>query len=58
MDAAPSRNRRAVSNGPGDMPDPQHPEPGQAAPVTGNYRAHNVFGAPIERVVRMLSMAA
>jgi hypothetical protein len=35
------------------MPDPQHLDPGQPAPVAGYYRAHNLSGAPIERVVPM-----
>jgi hypothetical protein len=33
------------------MPDPQHLDPGQPAPVAGYYRAHDAFGAPTEQVV-------
>ncbi len=35
------------------MPDPQHLDPEQPAPVAGYYRAHDTFGAPIEQVVPM-----
>jgi hypothetical protein len=35
------------------MPDPQHLDPGQLTPFAGYYRAHDVFGSPIEQVVPM-----
>ena len=35
------------------MPDPQHLDPVQPAPVAGYYRAHDAFGAPTEQVVPM-----
>ncbi len=35
------------------MPDPQHLDPGQPAPVAGYYRAHSASGTPIEQVVPM-----
>jgi len=35
------------------MPDPQHLDPGQPAPVAGYYRAHDASGTRIERVVSM-----
>jgi hypothetical protein len=53
MDPPSSRSRRPMNRGTRDMPDPQHLEPGQAAPVAGYYRAHNSLGAPIQQVVPM-----
>jgi hypothetical protein len=35
------------------MPDPQHLDPGQPAPVAGYYRVHDASGTGIERVVSM-----
>ena len=35
------------------MPDPQPLRPGDTVPLAGYYRAHNVFGSPIEQVVAM-----
>jgi hypothetical protein len=35
------------------MPNLQPLRPGDAAPLAGYYRAHNVVGSPIEQVVAM-----
>jgi len=53
MDPAPSRNPRRLSKGTHDMPDPQHLDPGQPAPVAGHYRAHDARRSAIAQVVRM-----
>ena len=38
VDPSPSRSPRPVSKDAGDMPDPQHLDPGQLAPVAGYSR--------------------
>ena len=53
MDPPPPRHRRAVSKIPSGTPDQQHLDPGQPAPVTGYYLAHDMFGEGA-RILEML----
>jgi hypothetical protein len=53
MDPPPARSPRRLSTGARDMPDPEHLDAGQPAPVAGYYRAHDVHRSPIAQVVRM-----
>ena len=50
MDPPPPRHRRAVSKIPSGTPDQQHLDPGQPAPVTGYYLAHDMFGESVAQV--------
>jgi hypothetical protein len=42
-----------MNRGTRDMPDPQHLDPGQPAPVTGYYLAHDMFGESVAKVAPM-----